>query len=71
MQLSLNNIFMRFGALIFFKGVSTTFITGRCHAITGLNSAGKSTLMNIPTGEIEPEEDSVTRPKKMGVLRPD
>jgi ATPase subunit of ABC transporter with duplicated ATPase domains len=69
MQLSLNNISMRFGALILFEDVSTTFITGRRYAITGPNGAGKSTLMKILTGEIEPEEGSVTRPKKMGVLR--
>ena len=71
MQLSLNNISMRFGALILFEDVSTTFITGRRYAITGPNGAGKSTLMKILTGEIEPEEGSVTRPKKMGVLRQD
>jgi ATPase subunit of ABC transporter with duplicated ATPase domains len=71
MQLSLNNISMRFGALILFEDVSTTFITGRRYAITGPNGAGKSTLMKILTGEIEPEEGSVTRPKKMGVLQQD
>ena len=59
---------MRFGALILFEDVSTTFITGRRYAITGPNGAGKSTLMKILTGEIEPEEGSVTRPKKIGVV---
>src|SRR5216117_412722 len=71
MQLSLNNISMRFGARILFEDVNTTFISGRRYAITGPNGAGKSTLMKILTGELEPEKGSVSRPKKMGVLRQD
>ncbi len=71
MQLSINNVSMRFGALILFEDVNTTFISGRRYAITGPNGAGKSTLMKILTGEIDPEKGSVTRPKKMGVLRQD
>jgi ATPase subunit of ABC transporter with duplicated ATPase domains len=71
MQLSLNNVSMRFGALILFEDVNTTFISGRRYAITGPNGAGKSTLMKILTGEIDPEKGSVTRPKRMGVLNQD
>jgi ATPase subunit of ABC transporter with duplicated ATPase domains len=62
---------MRFGARILFEDVSTTFISGRRYAITGPNGAGKSTLMRILSGELEPEKGSVSRPKKMGVLRQD
>src|SRR5437867_1223824 len=69
MQLSINNLSMRFGALVLFEDVNTTFISGRRYAITGPNGAGKSTLMKILTGEIDPEKGSVTRPKRMGVLR--
>jgi ATPase subunit of ABC transporter with duplicated ATPase domains len=71
MQLSVNNVSMRFGALILFEDVNTTFIAGRRYAITGPNGAGKSTLMKILTGEIEPEKGSVSRPKRMGVLSQD
>src|SRR3954467_3513265 len=71
MQLSLNNISMRFGALILFEDVSTTFISGRRYAITGPNGAGKSTLMKILSGESDPEKGSVTRPKRIGVLKQD
>jgi len=70
-QLSVNNVSMRFGALVLFEDVNTTFISGRRYAITGPNGAGKSTLMKILTGEIEPEKGSVTRPKRMGVLSQD
>src|SRR6516225_105896 len=71
MQLSVNNVSMRFGALILFEDVNTTFIAGRRYAITGPNGAGKSTLMKILTGEVEPEKGTVTRPKRMGVLKQD
>src|SRR5579859_3248589 len=62
---------MRFGARILFEEVTTTFQQGRRYAITGPNGAGKSTFMKILTGEIEPEKGTVTRPKKVGVLRQD
>ncbi|HVO96923.1 MAG TPA: ATP-binding cassette domain-containing protein [Bryobacteraceae bacterium] len=70
-MLTLNNISMRYGARILFDEVTTTFLGGRRYAITGPNGAGKSTLMKILTGEIEPSKGTVTRPKKMGVLRQD
>ena len=71
MQLSVNNVSMRFGARILFEDVNTTFISGRRYAITGPNGAGKSTLMKIMTGEIDSEKGSVTRVKKLGVLKQD
>ena len=62
---------MRFGARILFEDVTCTFLAGRRYAISGPNGAGKSTLMKILTGEIEPSKGSVTRPKKLGILRQD
>jgi ATPase subunit of ABC transporter with duplicated ATPase domains len=70
-MLSINNISMRFGPRVLFEDVTTTFMAGRRYAITGPNGAGKSTLMKILTGELEPTKGSVTRPKKLGVLRQD
>src|SRR6266849_2426578 len=70
-MLALNNISMRFGAKILFEDVTCTFFAGRRYAISGPNGAGKTTLMKILTGEIEPSKGSVTRPKKLGVLRQD
>jgi ATPase subunit of ABC transporter with duplicated ATPase domains len=69
--LSLDNISMRFGDRRLFEDVTCTFLAGRRYAITGPNGAGKSTLMRILTREIEPSLGSVTRPKKVGVLRQD
>ena len=62
---------MRFGAQILFEDVTTTFLPERRYAITGPNGAGKSTLMSILAGEIEPSKGSITRPKRLGVLRQD
>lgn len=70
-MLSINNVTMRYGARILFEDVTTTFFPGRRYAITGPNGAGKSTLMKILTGELEPTKGSVTRPKKLGILRQD
>src|SRR5579862_8796549 len=69
--LSLNNITMRFAGRTLFEDVTTTFLAGRRYAITGPNGAGKTTLMRILTGDQEPTKGSVTRPKKLGILRQD
>jgi ATPase subunit of ABC transporter with duplicated ATPase domains len=70
-MLAINNISMRFGPRVLFEDVTCTFMAGRRYAISGPNGAGKSTLMKILTGEIEPTKGSITRPKKLGVLRQD
>jgi ATPase subunit of ABC transporter with duplicated ATPase domains len=70
-MLSINNISMRFGPRVLFEDVTATFMAGRRYAITGPNGAGKSTLMKILTGELEPTKGSVTRPKRLGILRQD
>jgi ATPase subunit of ABC transporter with duplicated ATPase domains len=62
---------MRFGDRRLFEDVTCSFLAGRRYAITGPNGAGKSTLMKILTREIEPSQGSVTRPKKVGILRQD
>jgi ATPase subunit of ABC transporter with duplicated ATPase domains len=70
-MLAVNNITMRFGPRVLFENVTCTFMSGRRYAVTGPNGAGKSTFMKILTGEIDSTSGSITRPKKMGVLRQD
>src|ERR1700740_2510210 len=70
-MLSVNNVTMRFGPRVLFENVTCTFMAGRRYAITGPNGAGKSTFMRILTGELDSTSGSVTRPKRMGVLRQD
>ena len=62
---------MRYGARVLFDEATATFLPGRRYAITGPNGAGKSTLMKILTGEIDAAAGTVTRPKKLGILRQD
>jgi ATPase subunit of ABC transporter with duplicated ATPase domains len=62
---------MRFGARVLFEDVTTTFQQGRRYAVTGPNGAGKSTFMKILTGDLEPTKGTITRPKKIGILRQD
>jgi ATPase subunit of ABC transporter with duplicated ATPase domains len=70
-MIAVENITMRFGSRILFEDVTTTFMAGRRYAISGPNGAGKSTFMKILTGEQDPTMGTVTRPKRMGVLRQD
>src|SRR6202521_4810385 len=70
-MLSVNNITMRFGGRILFEDVTSSFMAGRRYAITGPNGAGKTTLMKILAGDFEPTKGSISRPKKLGILRQD
>src|SRR6202795_2387946 len=70
-MLTVNNITMRFGPRVLFESVTCSFMAGRRYAITGPNGAGKSTFMKILTGELDSTSGSVTRPKRIGVLRQD
>src|SRR6202162_4898494 len=70
-MLALNNITMRYAARVLFEDVTCSFLEGRRYAITGPNGAGKTTLMKILEGDIEPTKGSVSRPKKLGILRQD
>jgi ATPase subunit of ABC transporter with duplicated ATPase domains len=70
-MLSMNNVTMRFGPRVLFEDATATFMSGRRYAITGPNGAGKSTLMKILTGDQEPTTGSITRPKRLGILRQD
>jgi ATPase subunit of ABC transporter with duplicated ATPase domains len=67
----MNNVTMRFGPRVLFEDATATFMAGRRYAITGPNGAGKSTLMKILTGDQEPTTGSITRPKRLGILRQD
>src|ERR1044072_644639 len=70
-MISVSAVSMRFGSKVLFDEVTTTFSPARRYGLTGPNGAGKSTFMKLLTGESQPQKGSVTRPKKMGVLRQD
>src|SRR5215204_3313898 len=70
-MISVANVSMRYGSKILFDDVSTAFQQGRRYGLTGPNGAGKSTFMKLLTGEMPPQAGTVSRPKKLGVLRQD
>src|ERR1700744_4218481 len=70
-MISVTDVTMRYGAKLLFEEVSTQFIPGRRYGLTGPNGAGKSTFMKILSGELEPDTGSVSRPKRVSVLKQD
>lgn len=71
-MITVSEVTKTYGARTLFDNVSVKFVPGNRYGLTGPNGAGKSTFMKILTGEIEPSNrGTVTRPKKMGVLRQD
>ena len=70
-MISVNGVSMRYGSKVLFEDVNATFSTGRRYGLTGPNGSGKSTFMKLLTGELQPQQGTVVRPKKLGVLRQD
>ena len=70
-MISVNGVSMRYGSKVLFDDVTTTFSAGRRYGLTGPNGAGKSTFMRLLSGELPPQKGTVTRPRKMGILRQD
>src|SRR5712664_554209 len=54
-----------------FESVSTTFPPGRRYGLTGPNGAGKTTFMKILAGDIDPDTGTISRPKRLSVLKQD
>ena len=70
-MISVHGVSMRYGSKVLFDDVTTTFSAGRRYGLTGPNGAGKSTFMKLLTGELTPQQGTVVRPPKLGVLRQD
>lgn len=70
-MITVSSVTKRFGGRLLFENVNTVFSPGKRFGLTGPNGAGKSTFMKILIGEIEPDEGTVSRPKRIGVLRQD
>jgi len=70
-MITVTNVTKRFGGRTLFEDVQTSFAPGHRYGLTGPNGAGKSTFMKILIGDLDPDEGSVRRPKRVGVLRQD
>jgi ATPase subunit of ABC transporter with duplicated ATPase domains len=71
LMISVHGVSMRFGSKVLFDDVTVTFSRGRRYGLTGPNGAGKTTFMKLLTGDLPPQQGTVTRPEKLGVLRQD
>jgi ATPase subunit of ABC transporter with duplicated ATPase domains len=60
-----------YGPKKLFEDVNVSFSPQRRYGLTGPNGAGKSTFMKILAGDEHPDMGTVTRPKRLGILRQD
>ncbi|MEO9021556.1 MAG: ATP-binding cassette domain-containing protein [Ginsengibacter sp.] len=72
-MISVNNVTLAYGKRVLFDEVNLNFVKGNCYGIIGANGAGKSTILKIISGEIEPNKGSVsiTPGERMAVLNQD
>ena len=72
-MISLSNITMQFGSEPLFENISAKFDNGNRYGLIGANGCGKSTLMKIMSGELEPSSGniSVTPGNTLGTLNQD
>ena len=68
--ISINNLSFSFGIKPILKNVSFSLEEGDKMGIIGVNGCGKSTLMSLILGELEPDEGNVyiSKEKSVGVL---
>jgi ATPase subunit of ABC transporter with duplicated ATPase domains len=64
---------MQFGSEPLFENISAKFDKGNRYGLIGANGCGKSTLMKIMSGELEPSSGnvSITPGNKLGTLSQD
>ncbi len=72
-MISTANITMQFGSEPLFENISAKFDKGNRYGLIGANGCGKSTLMKIMSGELQPTSGnvSIAPGKKLGILSQD
>lgn len=72
-MISALNISLSFGEQNLFKGVNIKFTPGNCYGVIGANGSGKSTFLNILSGDIQADSGEVviTPGERLAVLRQD
>ena len=72
-MLSTANITMQFGAKPLFEDISVKFADGNRYGLIGANGCGKSTLMKILGGDLEPSSGNVSKDpnERIGKLKQD
>lgn len=72
-MISVTELAFAFGDRFLFKDVNLKFIPGNCYGIIGANGSGKSTFLNLLSGELNPDrgEISIGTGMRMAVLAQD
>ena len=72
-MISASNVALAYGKHVLFKDVNIKFTPGNCYGLIGANGAGKSTFLNILSGEIEPDKGEVSAGlgERIAVLKQD
>lgn len=72
-MITVSNVSLQFGRRKLFSEVNVIFSPGNCYGLIGANGSGKSTFLNILSGELEPTggEVSIAAGKRLSVLKQD
>lgn len=72
-MINVTGVSLQFGDKKLFEDVNLQFNNGNCYGVIGANGAGKSTFLNILSGEIEPQQGNISLPadSRMAVLKQD
>lgn len=70
-MISTSGVTLRFGKRVLFEDVNIKFTAGNCYGLIGANGAGKSTFLNILSGEIDPTngEVCISKGERLSVLK--
>jgi ATPase subunit of ABC transporter with duplicated ATPase domains len=70
---TVNNLTLQFGKRVLFDEVNLKFTHGNCYGVIGANGSGKSTFLNILTGEQDANKGTVSleQGKRLAVLSQD
>ncbi len=72
-MITVSNVSLQFGKRKLFSEVNVIFSPGNCYGLIGANGSGKSTFLNVLSGEIESTggEVSIAKGKRLSVLKQD
>lgn len=59
-MITVNELTVQFGKRILFQDVNLNFTPGNCYGIIGANGAGKSTMLRVISGDLDPTRGSVS-----------
>src|SRR5699024_12316882 len=72
-MITVNNVSLAYGDKKLFEDVNIQFNDGNCYGVIGANGAGKSTILEILSGEVESQQGNiaVTAKSRVAVLKQD